>query len=63
MPVRESDPLEPLDFGIDVDGAEPHTLLVLDVTPAQLEKIHSGELSLPAGWCLDGAVAFQQGTA
>ena len=50
MPVRESDPLEPLDFGIDVDGAEPHTLLVLDVTPGQLEKIHGGELSLPAGW-------------
>ena len=56
--VRELDPLEPLDFGVNVDGTEPHTLLVLDVTPAQWERIRSGELSLPAGWSLKEAVAF-----
>jgi len=58
--VRELDPLEPLDFGVDVDGAEPHALLVVDVTPDQWERIRRGELSLPGGWSLDGAVAFSR---
>ncbi|MGO8690166.1 MAG: hypothetical protein ACLQLG_11065 [Thermoguttaceae bacterium] len=58
---RESDPLEPLDFGIDVGGAEPHSLLVVDVTPAQWDRIRSGQLALPAGWSLEGAVPFTQG--
>ncbi len=60
MAVRENDPLEPLDFGIDIDGTEPYALLVLDVTPAQWERIHKGELALPGGWSLDGAVAFSR---
>jgi hypothetical protein len=54
--VRESDPLEPIDFGIDRGGANAHTLVVLDVTPAQWEKIKRKELRLPEGWSLDGAV-------
>ena len=60
MAVRENDPLEPIDFGIDIDGAGSHTLLVLDVTPAQWERIRGGELPLPSGWSLDGAVSFSQ---
>ena len=32
MAVRENDPLEPIDFGVDVGGTDSHTLLVLDVT-------------------------------
>jgi hypothetical protein len=47
-------PLEPIDFGVDIDGAEGHTLLVLDVTPAQWSAIQRGELALPDGWTLDG---------
>lgn len=56
MVVRESDPLEPIDFGVDVGGAEPHKLLVLDVTPDQWDKIGREELPLPAGWSLGGAL-------
>ncbi len=60
MAVRQNDPLEPIDFGVDTGGAEPHTLLVLDVTPAQWEGIHRGELPLPDGWSLDGAVTISR---
>ena len=49
MAVRENDPLEPIDFGVDVGGADSHTLLVLDVTVAQWDKIRRGELALPDG--------------
>jgi hypothetical protein len=38
--VRDKDPLEPIDFGVDVGGASAHKLLVVDVTPAQWEKIN-----------------------
>src|SRR5271157_3523472 len=56
--VRENDPLEPLDFGVDIGGTDSDTLLVLDVTPAQWEKIRRGELALPDGWTLDNAISF-----
>lgn len=52
------DPLAPLDFGVDPGGPEGHTLLVLDVTPAQWERIRAGQLPLPGGWSLDGAACF-----
>jgi hypothetical protein len=58
--IRDSDPLEPIDFGVDIDGADPHTLLVLDATPSQWERIRRGELALPEGWSLDGAIAFRR---
>ena len=60
MAVRENDPLEPIDFGVDMDGAESHTLLVLDVTPAQWDRIRRGELPLPDGWTLDDAIPFSR---
>ncbi len=60
---REKDPLEPIDFGVDVGGAAGHTLLVLDVTPAQWEKVARKELSLPKGWSLDGALHFPRPAA
>jgi hypothetical protein len=60
MAVRENDPLEPIDFGVDVGGSDSHTLLVLDVTPAQWDRIRRGELALPHGWSLDGAIAFSR---
>lgn len=46
---------EPIDFGVDVGGAEGHTLFVLDITPAQWEAVQEGRLALPDGWILDGA--------
>ena len=60
MAVRENDPLEPIDFGVEISGADAHTLLVLDVTPAQWERIRRGELPLPDGWSLDNAIPFSR---
>jgi hypothetical protein len=57
---RDGDPLEPIDFGVDVGTAEGHTLIVLDVTPAQWEKINRKELQLPKGWSLNGAIPFSR---
>lgn len=48
--------LEPLDFGVDVGAENSHQLIVLDVTPAQWDRIERRELMLPPDWHLDGAV-------
>ena len=61
MAVRESDPVEPIDFGIDIGSGELHKLVVLDVTPGQWERIRTNELQLPEGWSLDGAISFSPG--
>jgi hypothetical protein len=53
-------PPEPLDFGVGVGGADSHTLYVLDVTPAQWEAVRAGQLALPPGWSLDGAVRYER---
>lgn len=53
---RQNDPIEPLDFGLGLRGPNAHTLLVVDVTPAQWERIKKKELTLPASWKLDGAI-------
>ncbi|MEX2173749.1 MAG: hypothetical protein WD872_05260 [Pirellulaceae bacterium] len=50
--------LEPVDFGVDRDTQTEHTLLVLDVTPDQWDRIHKRELALPRGWSLSGAVEY-----
>lgn len=50
---RNDDALEPIDFGVDSGTDHAHTLLVLDVTPEQWERIRSTELNLPAGWTLE----------
>lgn len=57
---RERDPLEPIDFGIETNGATALRLMVLDVTPAQWEKISRKELSLPQGWTLKDATHFSR---
>lgn len=57
---REDQPLEPIDFGVDIGGAEGHTLMVLDVTPAQWKKIEKNKLLLPEGWSLEGATHFNR---
>src|SRR4051794_6525256 len=51
-------PLEPIDFGVENGGPPKQTLMVLDVTPAQWERISRRELALPEGWSLEGAVPF-----
>jgi hypothetical protein len=56
--VRDKYPLEPIDFGVAIGGAEGHILMVLDVTPAQWEKVNKRELELPKDWSLDGAIPF-----
>lgn len=53
--ISETTSPEPIDFGVSIDGADAHTLYVLDVTPNQWEAIRRSELPLPAGWTLDGA--------
>lgn len=57
--AERSSPLEPIDFGVDIGGAEGHTLLVLDVTPAQWKKIEGNKVALPSGWSLEGAVSIR----
>jgi len=52
--ISEMTPPEPIDFGVDIGGAEAHTLFVMDVTPSQWDAIQKRELSLPTGWSLDG---------
>ena len=45
---------EPIDFGVGRHGPDAHTLIVLDVTPAQWEAIEQGSMPLPAGWSHEG---------
>jgi hypothetical protein len=53
--ISETTPPEPIDFGVDIGGADAHTLYVLDVTPAQWEALQKGAMPLPVGWTLDGS--------
>lgn len=55
---RDDDPIEPIDFGVDTDGESAHRLMILDVTPAQWEKIGKDQLQLPRGWSLSNAIPF-----
>jgi hypothetical protein len=55
---RQEDPLEPIDFGVEIGGTNAHTLFVCDVTPAQWEQINKKQLRLPGNWSLDNAVRF-----
>ncbi len=53
--VAEMTPLEAIDFGVDTRSDTAHTLVVLDVTPAQWLAVQRGSLPLPTGWTLDGS--------
>jgi hypothetical protein len=53
--ISETTPLQPIDFGVAIGGADEHTLYVLDVTPTQWDAIQRGELFLPTGWTLDAS--------
>jgi hypothetical protein len=58
--ISETTQPEPIDFGVAIDGAESHTLYVLDVTPTQWEAIQSKDMPLPTGWTLDGSQELGQ---
>ena len=57
---RKEEPLEPIDFGVDIGRAEGHSLMVLDVTPAQWQKIDKRKVQLPHGWSLEDATPFKR---
>jgi hypothetical protein len=57
---RDNDPVEPIDFGLDVGRSDVFNLMVLDVTPAQWEKINKKKLQLPKSWTLKGAIHFSR---
>jgi hypothetical protein len=53
LPEAERGRIEPIEFGLNVEGA-PIRLFVADITSEQLDAIKAGSLALPAGWDLDG---------
>ena len=53
MAERDADPIEPFDFGVDTGDEGPHSLVVVDVTPSQWERIQRHEIELPKTWSLD----------
>lgn len=52
---RGQDCLQPIDFGVDRGMDSEHRLFILDVTPAQWEKIRQRQLALPGNWSLEEA--------
>ena len=54
------DSLEPVSYGVDMGTGMEHELLVIDVTPAQYERIRGNTLPLPGTWTLASAVAFHR---
>ena len=58
--LSEGPPPEPVDFGLNRDGADAHTLIVLDVTPSQWTNIQNGKLPLPTGWTMEGKREIQK---
>jgi hypothetical protein len=58
--TRTEDPIQPIDFGVDIGAASGHTLLVADVTPEQWSRIKQGRLELPDGWSLKESKAFRR---
>jgi hypothetical protein len=58
---RSDDALEPIDFGVDRGMEREHTLLVLDVTPSQWDRIQQSLLPLPPNWSLEDAKKLPRG--
>lgn len=52
--ASESVKIEPIDFGLDVAGAQ-FKLMVADVTTDQLQQIKTEQTKLPQGWKIDNA--------
>lgn len=58
--IRDEGPLEPIEFGVDQQGDDAHTVKILDVSPDQWEKIKQLKLTLPRGWLLDNMKPFDR---
>lgn len=58
--IRDEGPLEPIEFGVDQQGDDAHTVKILDVSPDQWEKIKQFKLTLPRGWLLDNMKPFDR---
>lgn len=56
-------PLEAIDFGVNRDMPDEHSLCVLDITPQQWQGVQDGKLNLPPGWKLDGKRQLYPGTS
>ena len=54
------DAIEPIDFGVDRNMDTEHTLLVLDVTPDQWNRIKNTSLRLPKDWSLENAKCYEK---
>jgi hypothetical protein len=54
--ISETTPPEPIDFGVNVQGPDAHTLIVFDVTPSQWSAIQKKSMALPPGWTLEGSI-------
>lgn len=54
--ISEMVPPEPIDFGVDIEGFDRHTLYVLDLTPDQWKALQNRQVSLPVDWTLDGMI-------
>ncbi len=59
LPERIAATEEPYIFGVDRGGPDEHEVQIVDVTPAQWERLQKGELHLPTGWSLDDAQALR----
>jgi hypothetical protein len=51
LPEAERGKIEPIDFGLNVQGGS-FRLFVADITSEQLDAIKAGHLALPVGWDL-----------
>ncbi len=58
--MGEAEKIEPLDFGLDIDGAK-YKLMVADLSVEQLDKIRANPAhSLPKDWTIDGALIWDR---
>ncbi len=55
-----AEPAEPIDFGLDVEGAN-FRLFVADITSEQLDRIKRDPSNLPPRWSLDGSRVWRRG--
>lgn len=58
--IRDEGPLEPIEFGVDQQGDDAHTVKILDVSPSQWIKLEQGKLALPHGWSLHNMKPFDR---
>ena len=58
--IRDVAELEPLEYGVDHEGSDAHTVKIVDVSPDQWDRIEQRKLSLPNGWSLLDMKSFHR---